>query len=477
MKKLTALVLILAALFLTSCFEDNDDVGVTASEINDFVWKGMNLFYLYKDDVPDLANNRFSGNAEYAHYLNSFSSTFDLFESLKFQPETVDRFSWIVDDYLALEQLFQGNTITNGMEYSLFAAPNSSTEGFGVIRLVLPNSPAENSNLKRGDIFYAIDGQRLTNDNLSTLLNQDSYTLNLGFYNTNGTPEIDDDSIDPTNEEITVGKVQYSENPIFKTEIINVGGENVGYLMYNGFTAGSENQLNTVFGEFKSNNIQHLVLDLRYNPGGRVNVTTFLASMITGQFTGQVFEKLIYNSTLQNNNTDFNFTTKLGDGSTINSLGLNKLYVLATGRSASASEGLINGLQPYLEEIIQIGTNTVGKTQASRTLYDSPNFEREGANPSHTYAMQPLIANGVNKNDIAVPGTGLPPSIDFDYQENPLLYGILGDINEPMLALALADIENSTAKASEIKSKSTQAFKLIMDSNDLNPFEGGMIID
>ena len=152
------------------------------------------------------------------------------------------------------------------------------------------------------------------------------------------------------------------------------------------------------------------------------------------------------------------------------------MYVLTTGQSASASEGLINGLSPYIE-IIQIGTNTTGKTQASRTLYDSPNFERSGANPNHTYAMQPLIANGVNKNDITVPGSGLTPSIGFEYEERPLNFGVLGDVDEPMLALALADIENSTSRASEIKSKSTKTFKLLMDSNDFNPLEGGMIID
>ena len=329
---------------------------------------------------------------------------------------------------------------------------------YKILRLVLPDGPADNNDLKRGDIFYAIDGVKLTLDNFRSLTSKDTYTLNLGFYNDKGTIDTDDDSIDPLNRDVNLSKVQYSENPVFKIEIINVGGENVGYLMYNGFTAGSENELNSVFGEFKSNNVQHLVLDLRYNPGGRVNVETFLASMITGQYTGDLFQKLIYNSTLQSNNTDYNFANKLDDGGIINSLGLNKIYVLTTGRSASASEGLINSLTPYMNEIIQIGTTTVGKTQASRTLYDSPNFQRAGANPNHTYAMQPLIANGVNKDDVAVPGTGLPPSIGFEYQERPLNYGILGAINEPMLALALADIENSSSKISDIKSKSAKIF-------------------
>ena len=464
------------SLFMVSCYDDNDDTAVTASEINDFVWKGMNIFYLYKENIPDLANDRFSNNGEYANYLNSFSAPEDLFESLKYDPEVVDRFSRIYSDYFALEQLFQGTTTTNGMEFGFFGSPNTTTEGVGVIRLVLPNSPADNANLKRGDIFYGIDGQTLTNNNINALLNQESYTLNLGFYNDKGTIETTDDSIDPLNEDVSLSKVQYTENPVFKTEIINVGGENVGYLMYNGFTAGSENELNTVFGEFKSNNIQHLVLDLRYNPGGRVDVETFLASMITGQFTSEVFAKLIYNENLQSLNTDYTFQNQLGSGNSINNLNLNKLYVLTTKGSASASEGLINGLNPYIS-VIQIGTNTTGKTQASTTIYDSPDLGKQGANPRHTYAMQPLIANGVNKNNLAVPGDGLIPSIGFEYSERPLNYGILGDVNEPMLALAIADIENSTGKTIKIKSENKTPLRLIKDSYDFNPIEGGMIID
>ena len=486
MKNFKALIILFIFSFLaTSCFEDNDDIQITSSQINDYVWKGMNAFYLYKDNIQQLSDNEFGLNAidnrygtndVYNNYLNSFFSPEDLFESLIYQPETIDRFSWIVDDYIALEQQFQGVSGTNGIEFSLFGAPNSDTEGFGVIRLVLPNSPADNSNLKRGDIFYAIDGQRLTNNNLGALLNQETYTLNLGFYNDKGTLDTSDDSIDPINKDITISKILYTENPIFRTNVINVGGENVGYLMYNGFTAGSENELNNVFGDFKSSNIQHLVLDLRYNPGGSVSTTAFLASMVTGQFTGNVFQKLIYNSNFQSSNINYNFENKLQGGTTLNSLGLNKVYILTTSRSASASEGLINGLKPYIE-VIQIGTNTTGKTQASRTLYDSPNFERQGVNPSHTYAMQPLIANGLNKNDESVPGTGLTPSFGFEYEEYPLDYGILGEVDEPMLALALADIENSIGKFNAIKSKPKTSFKLLKDSNDFTPLEGGMRID
>lgn len=472
-----ALIFLLLIFFSSiSCSKDVDDAPVSVNEISDFVWKGMNIFYLYKSEIPNLADDRFTSNNDYNTFLNSFSNPEDLFESLIYQPEVVDRFSWIVDDYIALEEYFQGTSAINGMEYTLFLAPNSNNNVIGFVKLVLPNTSAALNGVERGDLFYGIDGVILNRNNLNQLLSQDSYTINLGVYNDNNTVDTTDDFIEPTQENITLTKDIYTENPIYKTETFNVAGERVGYLMYNSFTSGSENELNTVFGDFKSNNIQHLVLDLRYNPGGSVTTTTFLASMITGQFTGQVFEKLVFNENFQSENTSYVFKNKLQDGTPLNSLNLNKLYVLTSNGSASASEGLINGLSAYID-VIQIGTNTTGKTQASITIYDSPNFDKQNINPNHTYAMQPLVANGLNKNDVSVPGLGLVPTIGFEYEERPLNYGILGDENEPMLALALSDIENSLGRFTNIKTKPQIPLKIIANSSDFVPHEGGMIID
>ena len=68
-------------MLFTSCFEDNDDSAALASEINDFVWKGMNAAYLYKQEISDLDNDRFNDSDEYASYLNHFTSPENLFES------------------------------------------------------------------------------------------------------------------------------------------------------------------------------------------------------------------------------------------------------------------------------------------------------------------------------------------------------------------------------------------------------------
>ena len=464
--KISALLLII--LSITSCFEDNDDNVILASEINDFVWKGMNAVYLYKDDVPDLANDRFSTDEQYGNYLNSFVQPEDLFESVIFQRETVDRFSRIIPNYIEFEQILAGTSKSNGLEFNLYLEPGSDTEVFGVIRLVLNNSVASNLGLQRGQIFDAIDGTQLDTNNLNSLLNQDTYTLNFGVYNDNGTDTVDDDTITPTTDSQSLTKETYTENPVHKTSIIDVDGQNLGYLVYNGFNRNFDNELNAAFAEFQSNNVQHLVLDLRYNPGGSVQTASYLGSMITGQFTGDVYSKLVYNNGLQELNSEFNFVNSF-DSNTINSLNLNKVYILTTNRSASASELVINSLTPYID-VVQIGDFTTGKTQASVTIYDSPDLSPNDINPNHTYAMQPLVANSINVNDVAVPGNGLAP--DITLLESPRNFGILGNINEPLLAAAIADIQGLGRFTQQ-----NNILKPITTDINIKPFEDGMFLE
>ena len=106
---------------------------------------------------------------------------------------------------------------------------------------------------------------------------------------------------------MTLIKSRIVKNPIHISKIIEVEGQKVGYLMYNQFVGVVESEgkdynseLNNVFSNFLSNGISDLVVDLRYNPGGRISTSINLASMITGQFNNQVFAKERWNSKLMN---------------------------------------------------------------------------------------------------------------------------------------------------------------------------------
>lgn len=472
----------------TSCFEDQDDNAISASEISDFVWKGMNAFYLYKDFKPDLANDRFSTNEDYASYLSSYPSPEALFDDLVYQRETVDRFSVLVDDYIALEQLLNGVTKNNGMEFGLFRFNSTDTELYGYVRYVLPNTDAQNNGVQRGDLFNAINGTQLTVSNWQSLLGADSYTINLANYNDNGTATRADDSIDPTSESISLTKAPYTENPILLHNVLTVENHKIGYLMYNGFTGTDQfdSQLNSVFGDFQAEGITDLVVDLRYNGGGSVNTAIWLSSMITGQFTGDTFFTEQYNSDLQAQilaeDPDFivnpfvdemikrNNSGEVVFQQTINHVNLSKVYILTTGSTASASELVINGLRPYID-VVQIGTTTVGKYQASITVYDSPNFGKADANPNHTYAIQPLIYKSLNANGFTDYDSGLEPNIAFGEDFNNL--GILGDVNEPYLAAAITNILDS----GRYSMNSEKGFEVINVSQKLTPLSTEMYSD
>lgn len=470
MKPLRFIILNLLVLCtLNSCFEDLDDNPATDQDIKDFVYRAMFDWYIYKDEMPQLQTNR-AESSDYDSYLNSFSSPENLFESLIYERQTIDRFSAITDDYFALEQQLNGTSYHNGMEYGLFRFSSTDTDVYGYVRYILPSTDAENKGLVRGDIFHSVNGTQLTINNYRTLLGTNSYTIALGSYDDNGTPnDVTDDFISDLNQQIQLTKVPYTENPVYDYDVFNIGGEQVGYLMYNGFTGDFNNQLNDVFGYFSSNGVQKLVLDLRYNPGGSVNSARLLGSMITGQFNGAAFSSLNYNDQKQNFNSTYNFTNSF-NGTSINSLNLNKVYVIATGSSASASEMVINSLSSYIE-VVHIGKNTVGKSQASSIIYDSPDYGPQNVNPTHTYALLPLIAITRNAEGLAVPNSGLVPDVEIGEKVNDL--GSIGNPTEPLLAAALQVIENG-GRQTALTSK---GHEIIGDNHDLEPNSQIMIAD
>jgi C-terminal processing protease CtpA/Prc len=462
MKRKIFITLLAVSTLFVSCFEDADDNFHPSStlEIQNFIYRGLNYFYLYKADTPELANDAFATEDDLNGFLNNYQTPEALFDYL-LSPQ--DRFSSLFSDYTLIENALSGITLSNGMEFGLVYYPDNSGNVFGYVRYVLPNTDAQSQGLKRGDLFTTIDGQQLNENNYNDLLAPDSYTIGLASY--------DGTNFTSTGETALLNKIQYNENPVYKAQTLTVNGNKIGYLMYNGFIKDYDTELNNAFAQFKADGVSSLVLDLRYNGGGSVETATDLASMITGQFNGQVFYKEFWNEDRQADNAvDGVFDNSISNGSSINSLNLTQVYILTTRRSASASELVLNGLKPYIDAV-QVGDTTTGKFQASFLLYDAPapQFSRSEANPGHTYAMLPLVfktANAAGNTDFV---DGLFPQIPL--QENYFNLGQLGDENEPLLAAALFEIAGRPMPSNN----DAPLLKEISDSKASSPIDGKMI--
>ena len=148
------------------------------------------------------------------------------------------------------------------------------------------------------------------------------------------------------------------------------------------------------------------------------------------------------------------FADETSDGSPINTLNLSKVYILATGSSASASELVINGLAPYVD-VVHIGENTRGKNEFSITMVDDrensyiwtrARAEQNKINPDNQWAIQPLVGRNENADGFYDYTSGLAP--DIALQEDLANLGAWGDQNEPLLARAIQEITGASGKIS-----------------------------
>ncbi|WP_462249135.1 S41 family peptidase [Ekhidna sp.] len=437
----------------------SDDAVPVDTEVKRFIWTAMNQFYYWQSDVSEL-------NDANAAVLNAFVDDYDtpedLFQDVLFSQ---DRFSWMVSDFVALEESFEGFN-EFGYNFGLVRI-NDDGDLLGYVRYVIDGGPAENVGLVRGDLFTEVNGQTLNLSNYVSLLFETS-TITLKL------TEIVDNALVATSEEVTMSAApDFFENPIFMSSVIEVDGSKVGYLVYNSFILNNQynTEMNNVIAQFNSEGIEDFILDLRYNSGGSLTSSRILSGMIYGNAGSEdVLGSIIYNEKLSDFNTDLTFLTEIPvfndqgeqvSNSAMNRLNLNKIYVLTSSSTASASEFVIAGLLPFMD-VTLIGDQTVGKNVGSITLYDSEDYLKSSSlNPNHTYAIQPIISQLANSEGFTDYIDGFTP--DVQLREIDFLDDLkpLGDLSEPLLAEALSMITGSgrLSQKSNMNNSNMQPFK------------------
>lgn len=414
-------------IFLVNCSKKE---VIPQDEVNDFVWGSMNAFYKWQVNVPDLSDKRFSSRSQLNGYLAGFNSPSDLFQSVRHNPNTTDKYSKITDDYKTMHDVFDGIINTNGLQLTVAQYKNGSDSTYAYVRYVTKGSNAEAQGLKRGTIFNKVNGQHLTTSNYNELLTNNNYTITEVNFNA-GNPT-------STIKTTDVTTTQLKENPIHVSKIFTRGAKKIGYIMYNKFITLYDDSLNRTFKQFKDNQVTDVIIDLRYNYSGALESSTYLASMITGQFKDELLTTQIWNekvpTKVPERKRNSYFTDEINNALTkepIKSLNLKTVYFIVSEKTAGASEVLINSLNPYIDVKV-VGTKTAGVFLASTVLYDSDDYTFGSANfkTSHKWATIPTVLEAFDKNG-QNKTNGIEP--DVTIYESPENLGILGETSEPIL--------------------------------------------
>jgi carboxyl-terminal processing protease len=259
--------------------------------------------------------------------------------------------------YKALDQTY--SYIANRREQEAFFS-ESQFIGLGIstqfdgteMRLsqVFPDSPASEAGLARGHRILSINGRTVRDlyesGQLGTAFgpNEEGVAAELVWRTLAG----EERSARLVKRAVTIPTVSH-------TRVYDVEGRRVGYIMFRNFVEPSVAALDAAFTQLKEAGATELVLDLRYNGGGLVSVAQHLASLIGGQRTqDQLFAEFFHNDRHPDLNRIVSFQGKP------NTLNLDRLVVVTTRASASASELVINALRPFIPVTI-VGDTTFGK--------------------------------------------------------------------------------------------------------------------
>ena len=433
--------------------------------IDELFWlrSWTNETYLWNNEVTDQNPGNFNDRRAYFQQLRT--------TALTPSGENKDDFHFSEPTTDFLER--RNSAASAGYGLSLVVFSNSVPRDYRV-RYTEPNSPAStivngNPNFVRGARILEVDGADLVSGNSQS----DIDILNAGLFPTNAGEQhtfVIQEPGSATTRTVTVTSADIAEQPVNRTAVLNTPTGDVGYILFNTFSPfSSEADIASAMTDMSNAGVTDLVLDLRYNGGGLLTVASQLAYMIAGptRTNGKTFELLQFNADAGNTNpvtgafnAPIEFTNtgvgfSLANGTPLDDLDLNRVFILATAGTCSASEAVINGLRGIDVEIIMMGSpgsatpggNTCGKPFG---FYPTDNC----GETYYTIQFQGVNDKGFGDyTDGFIPGnstaafgervSGCVVSDDLSKE--------LGDPTEAMLAAALDYRANGTCPAASPK--------------------------
>jgi len=308
------------------------------SSQNRFVYDVMHDSYLWANQVKKV------------DYLDSnYTSPDLLLHDLKVEK---DHFSFIIQEEEATRYFEEGENDNFGFSIKLVAL-DSINYGL-IVSFIYPNSPADQAGFKRGDLIRSINQQNITQENIQEIAQLLEEERQISF----GVADIDTGII---LKEVTLTKETYPIQTILYSNIDEqlLADKKIGYMVFQDFIDSAIPEIDQLFSQFKTAGVNELILDLRYNGGGSVDVARHLSSLIGGD---HVWNNVFHHVNLNERYSKYNFTSYF-EAYDPNALNLSRVFILTTRASCSASELVINALRASINniEVIQIGEATCGK--------------------------------------------------------------------------------------------------------------------
>jgi C-terminal processing protease CtpA/Prc len=372
------------------------------------------------------------------------------------KPKDQFHFTYATTDWVALAT--GGNVAGFGFQAAVLAGRPPRKV---VVAYTQPGTPATANALARGAEFLTINGVDVINGS-------DVGTLNEALFNPTAGKQYTFTVLDigaAASRTISMTATEISEIPVQNVHTLPAPNDHVGYMLFNDHIATAEAELITAVSQLRAANggagIGDLVLDIRYNGGGYLDIASELAYMIAGPAAtaGKVFDSVTFNDkqSAMNTPTLFHNTAQgfsTAQGTPLPHLDLPRVFVITTGNTCSASESIMNGLRGIGIDVIQIGGTTCGKPYGF--------YAQENCSTTY-FAIQFKGVNNVGFGDYAdgfIPaGTGgqqndLPGCAAADDYTHAL-----GDTGEGLLATALA-YRNSGSCPAPAAARATKATEL-----------------
>ena len=279
--------------------------------------------------------------------------------------------------YYTKDEYEQESVTTEGSYVGIGVAMQKYTAGGVQIVECYKGSTAEEAGIKVDDVITAINGEDITDTELQDVVSMIKDNEDKDVVLTVQRKGED-------TQEITV-KVSNVELPSVFGEMLD---ENTGYIQITEFKGVTVEQYEAVFADLKEQGMERLVVDLRDNPGGLLNVVCDILRDILPEGL------IVYTEDKNGNRSE-----ETCDGK--NPLDM-PLAVLVNGNSASASEIFAGAVKDYGIGTI-VGTTTYGKgvVQSIRQLSDGS-------------AVKLTIANYYTPKGNSINKTGIQPDVEVE---------------------------------------------------------------